>query len=120
MIKDNIRIIREQNGLTQKQVADVLGVGRATYCNYESGKRNIKPNAILKLSKFYKLPLNAFYDESEEVLNDEDGYESEGDNIYLSQLSKKEKDLIVTFRCMNKTQKKSFENLMKETLKENK
>lgn len=120
MIEHQIRILRKQNGLTQQQVADVLGVSRSTYCNYESGARNASTKVIQKLIDFYKVSSDVFYKKaSEEILNDEEYYEGQTDTTYLSQLSKKEKDLIVAFRCMNKTQKKSVETFMKDKLKEN-
>ncbi len=119
MIAQQIRILRKQNGLTQAQVANALGVDRTTYCNYESGARKINTAAIEKLMKFYKVSSDVFYKKaSEEILNDEDYYEGQTDTTFLSQLSKKEKELIVAFRCMNKKQKKSVEAFMKDTLKE--
>ena len=119
MIEQQIRILRKQNGLTQVQVANALGVSRSTYCNYESGARKINTAAIEKLMNFYKVSSDVFYKKaSEEILNDEDYYEGQTDTTFLSQLSKKEKDLIVAFRCMNKKQKKSVEALIKDALKD--
>ncbi len=121
MMGHKIRILRKQNGLTQQQVADVLGVSRSTYCNYESGARSIKSDVIEQLIDFYGVSWDAFYKKvSEELLNDEEYYEGQTDTTYLSQLSKKEKDLIVSFRRMNKTQKKSVETFVEDKLKESK
>lgn len=113
-----LRILRKQNGLTQQHVADVLGVSRSTYCNYESGARSVSTKVIQKLINFYKVSPDVFYGSvSEEILNDEEYYEGQTDTTYLSQLSKKERDLIVNFRRMNKTQKKLTEEFVEEKLK---
>lgn len=118
MIEHQIRVFRKQNRLSQQQVADVLGVSRSTYCNYESGARNASTKVIQQLSNFYKVSPSAFYaDISQEILNDEEYYESQTDTTYLSQLSKKERDLIVNYRRMNKTQKKELEETVEEKLK---
>lgn len=120
MIEHQIRVFRKKNGLSQQQVADVLGVGRSTYCNYESGVRKASTKVIQQLSTFYKVSPSAFYaDTREEILNDEEYYESQTDTAYLSQLSKKERDLIVKFRRMNKIQKKETEEFMEEKLNSN-
>ena len=48
-----IKDLREDNDLSQEAVAQALGIPRATYCNYENGRRNI-PNALLwDLADFY-------------------------------------------------------------------
>lgn len=38
MIFENIRALREDNDLTQQQLADYLGVAQNTYSQYETGK----------------------------------------------------------------------------------
>ncbi len=50
-----LRDLREDNDLLQKQVADILGITREQYQLYESGKREIKVNQIIKLADFYKV-----------------------------------------------------------------
>ena len=55
MISVRLRIkdLREDHDLSQETVAQALGIPRATYCNYENGRRNI-PNALLcDLADFY-------------------------------------------------------------------
>lgn len=53
-----IRDLREDNDLNQKQVADYLGITQQQYQLYESGKREIKLNLIIKLAKFYNVSLD--------------------------------------------------------------
>lgn len=48
-----IKDMREDNDLTQAQVAEVLGIDQRVYSNYEIGKREIPVHLLIKLSKMY-------------------------------------------------------------------
>lgn len=50
-IGDNIRKIRIEKGMTQKQVADSCGVIDSTIRTYERGKANPKPVTVAKIAK---------------------------------------------------------------------
>ena len=50
-----LRDMREDNDLTQAQVAEVLGIDQRVYSNYEIGKREIPVHLLIKLSKMYKV-----------------------------------------------------------------
>ena len=45
-----LRIIRNQNGLTQQQVAEALGISRSAYCGYETGTRKVPLSQIIALA----------------------------------------------------------------------
>ena len=49
-----IRDLREDNDLTQKQLADYLHIKQNTYSQYENGQRQIPIEALIALAKFYK------------------------------------------------------------------
>lgn len=49
---ENLRRARLEKKLTQQQVADLLGVAKSTYCQYETGAS--EPN-ILRLKKLAKI-----------------------------------------------------------------
>ena len=49
---ENLRKARLEKKLTQQQVADLLGVAKSTYCQYETGAS--EPN-ILRLKKLTKI-----------------------------------------------------------------
>ncbi|MGL6199662.1 MAG: helix-turn-helix domain-containing protein [Lachnospiraceae bacterium] len=51
---NRIRNIREDNELTQEQVAKFLNIAQRTYSGYENGTRNIPVQCIIKLAKYYK------------------------------------------------------------------
>ena len=49
-----IRDLREDNNLTQEQVAKYLHVKQNTYSQYENGQRQIPISVLISLAKFYK------------------------------------------------------------------
>lgn len=53
MIFENIRALREDNDLTQQQLADYLGVAQNTYSQYETGKIAYTAQVWVKLADFY-------------------------------------------------------------------
>ena len=57
-MKLRIRDLREDNDLTQVQVAKVLGVDQRVYSNYETGKREIPLRLLIKLARYYKTSID--------------------------------------------------------------
>lgn len=51
---ENLRIAREQRGLTQKEVAESIGVAKSTYSLYESGNREPNVQTIKKIADLLK------------------------------------------------------------------
>ena len=49
-----LRDLREDNDLTQKEVAAYLGVDQRTYSNYETEKRSMPMEQYRSLAIFYK------------------------------------------------------------------
>lgn len=49
-----IRDLREDNDLTQSQIAKILGCTQQTYSRYESGEITIDIHSLIKLAKYYK------------------------------------------------------------------
>jgi len=49
-----IRDLREDNDLTQRQVAKFLNCSQQVYSNYELGQRDIPTEVLLSLAKFHK------------------------------------------------------------------
>lgn len=49
-----IRDLREDNDLTQKQVAEYLNIKQNTYSQYETGSRQIPIDVIIALALLYK------------------------------------------------------------------
>ncbi len=49
----NIRDLREDKDLTQKEVADYLGTSQTMYARYERGANELPIRHLLKLSELY-------------------------------------------------------------------
>jgi len=47
--------LRGEAGLTQEEVAERIGVERATYARYESGARKLSASALMELAHFYEV-----------------------------------------------------------------
>lgn len=48
-----IRHLREDRDLTQKQVAQILGMSQTGYSKYETGENDIPTQVLIQLAKFY-------------------------------------------------------------------
>ena len=53
-----IRDVREDNDLSQQQVADLLDITRQQYQLYESGKREMPMHLFIVLAKHYDVSLD--------------------------------------------------------------
>ncbi|MBR4949821.1 MAG: helix-turn-helix transcriptional regulator [Clostridia bacterium] len=53
-----IRDMREDNDITQKQMAEYLKIHQTTYSDYELGNLNIPIDILIKLAKFYKTSID--------------------------------------------------------------
>lgn len=53
-----LRDLREDSDLTQKQIADYLHIKQNTYCQYESGRRQIPLDMLIKLADYYNVTLD--------------------------------------------------------------
>jgi len=49
-----LRDLREDNDLSQQQVADYLGMKQSQYSRYECGYRDIPTDMLIKLAELYK------------------------------------------------------------------
>lgn len=50
---ERIKMYREQNNMTQKELADGLGLSQSAVAKYENGERLVKLEFIQKLSNFF-------------------------------------------------------------------
>lgn len=49
-----IRDLREDRDLTQKQIAQLLGMSQTGYSKYETGENDIPTAVLIKLADFYQ------------------------------------------------------------------
>ena len=52
-MKERLKLLRKQKGLTQKEVAFALGIALTTYANYEQGTREPSVETIIKICKYF-------------------------------------------------------------------
>ena len=50
---ERIRYFREDRDLTQKQVAEMLGMSQTGYSKYETGENDIPTQILIKLADYY-------------------------------------------------------------------
>ena len=76
MVSDRIKNLRVASGMTQEQLGEVLGVGKATVQKYESGQiQNLKTAHIKKLCRLFGKKPHYF------IFDDLEKYESESENL---------------------------------------
>ncbi len=111
---NQLKIIRLQNKFTQQQLADALGITRSAYCGYEIGRRSPDLDTIIKISEFYNLSLVDFFAKMDnDFVSETSDFDSEGDEWWVSKLTKEERALIASIRSMEEKDKKEVYNLAK-------
>lgn len=63
---ENLRVIREDRGYTQKQIADILETTQQYYSDYENGKREIPIRIYIRLADFYNVSIDYLAGRTEE------------------------------------------------------
>ena len=58
MLYKRIRDLREDNDLTQKEMAKILNCSQQVYSNYELGQRDVPTDILIKLSGFYNVSVD--------------------------------------------------------------
>ena len=89
MLKDNIKKARLDAGLTQKEVAEKLGVAQAQYARWENGGRNPKDETVEKLAEIFNTSF-------ETLKGRDDGLEEIVSLLREYELTEKEKKEIYT------------------------
>lgn len=59
---EKLRGLREDNDLTQAQIAEVLGTSQTMYARYERGANEIPLRHLVVLCKFYNVSADYFLD----------------------------------------------------------
>ena len=57
---EKLRGLREDNDLTQTQIADVLGTSQTMYARYERGANEMPIRHLVTLCKFYNVSADYF------------------------------------------------------------
>lgn len=62
MIFNNLKSIREDNDIKQKQIAEILNVSQNTYSQYETGVIPITAETLIKLADYYDVSIDYLLD----------------------------------------------------------
>ncbi len=60
LIGERLRLLREQAGLNQKQLAETVGVDAATISHLEQNRRGVHITHAIKLARFFGLTVDEF------------------------------------------------------------
>lgn len=108
MLATHLRLLREKNGLTQKQVAEMLNIDRSTYAYYECGKTRPDILTIAKLARLYRISTDFLLDVKhpafQSELHDErvEYHSRQSERAeYLSDFSRDEQELILHYRQLS-------------------
>lgn len=85
-----LREIRKLKGLTQKEVAENLGIAQVTYCNYELGNREPDIKTLIKMSQLFHATID-------ELVGNENDY-----LLNTKLLSEEEQSIIENIQKLNK------------------
>lgn len=57
-LKDVLRELRKENGLSRKKVGEMVGSNQRNYANWEQGTSNPKIEYLIALSEFYNVTID--------------------------------------------------------------
>ena len=103
-IGERLRKLRRYMGLTQEQVADILGLGRDAILRIEKGDRKIDLQELMNFSKLYNKRMEELTAE-EHMINSNDVAFARGFNE-LSEKDKKEIISLIEYKNVLKSQNK--------------
>lgn len=55
---NNLKILRKRKGVSQKEMAEYLGVAHSAYNMYETGARSMNPDVLAKLSDYFDVSID--------------------------------------------------------------
>ena len=89
-LKDKLQLLRKQNGYSQEQLADKLGIARQTVSKWENGQAVPELNGLISLSELYGVTIDRIVKEDDEC------------NISLQPAGNVDIDKIVSFLLLAK------------------
>ena len=63
---NRIEALRKERGIRQEDLAQALGVSRQTIISLEKGKYNPSLALALRLARYFAMPVEAIFDDSDE------------------------------------------------------
>jgi len=108
---ERLRKSRELRGLTQKEVANKLGITHSGYSKYERGERKIDIDRWIELCKILNVPWNiGGYSEEDLYINFNIDFQTRLNNIVKTFIGNKDE--------MNEKEKQAAKDLFEGTFKE--
>lgn len=65
-LKDKLQLLRKQNGYSQEQLADKIGIARQTISKWETGQAVPELNGLIQLSKLYGVTIDRIVKDNDE------------------------------------------------------
>lgn len=62
MYLKRLRSLREDSDLSQKDIANILGIQQTVYSRYERGYQNIPLEHLVKLADYYEVSLDYIFE----------------------------------------------------------
>ncbi len=66
MVYKNLRSIREDNDIKQRELAKVLHVSQNTYSQYETGTIELTASILIKLANYYQCSVDYLLDRTDD------------------------------------------------------
>nr|WP_312579615.1 helix-turn-helix transcriptional regulator [Sedimentibacter sp.] len=66
---NNLKLLRNKNGLKQKQIADLLDITERQYQRYEAGTVDPPTSKLVKLSNYFNVSLDYLTGRTDEPIN---------------------------------------------------
>lgn len=122
-LSQKLRLLRKKLNLSQRQVAEALGINRSAYAYYETGTTRPKISTLTNIAKIYNITVD-------ELLDDEiyqgDGLRVKSNNPVVdnwtssdkfNELSDFEKSVLIRLRLLSGEDKKDVVDYIDEKLK---
>lgn len=115
MFKINLKILREENNISQKQLAEMLGVSQSTVGNWESGTREPNFSMVSKISDIFGVSTDSllrdrFTREELNIARQKTFVACENDNSLYAKIVEKFSTNMNTLRCWLKGKTNYFDN----------
>lgn len=112
ILRNNLINLRNTNDLTQKNIADILGLERSTYTSWEKGRSSPKPNEIVKLAKIYNVTTDYLLTGKDSEKIQVENFSNYDRGVYgdsnISELTDFEKTLLLKIRVLNTKDKQKI------------
>lgn len=107
MLKDTLKLLREQKNLTKKQVADAIEVTERAYITYEYGQRDVSTGTLQKLADFYGVT-------TDYLLGRPDAKAPADPIDKLMTVDEMEKDLLREWLSLDEASRKAFLDVLRK------